>query len=72
MQTIMGFPLGVVRLINMLDEQEVIRNEALLLLQHLASDNGEIQKLLAFDGGFDKLFAIIRWVPLWLDMLYLQ
>lgn len=44
----------------MLEEQEVIRNEAVLLLQHLASGNPEIQKIMAFEGAFDRLFAIVR------------
>lgn len=34
--------------------------EALLLLIALTTSNADIQKLLAFEGAFDKLFAIVR------------
>jgi hypothetical protein len=54
--------MGVIRFIDMLAEQDVLRNEALLLLQHLSRGNPEIQKILAFQGGFDRIFSIIRWV----------
>jgi len=60
MQAILGSPLGVIRLMDLLNEQEVLRNEALLILQHLASTNAEIQKIIVFEGAFDRLFNIIR------------
>lgn len=34
--------------------------ESLLLIIALATSNADIQKLLAFEGAFDKLFAIVR------------
>ncbi|KAK4699134.1 intracellular protein transport protein USO1, partial [Phenoliferia sp. Uapishka_3] len=36
------------------------RAEALLLIIALTTSNADIQKLLAFEGAFDKLFAIVR------------
>ncbi len=38
---------------------EIIRNEALLVLPHLVHDNPDIQKLLAFEGAFDKLLDVV-------------
>ncbi|KAI5478541.1 hypothetical protein MNV49_004798 [Pseudohyphozyma bogoriensis] len=54
-------PGGVGRLVEALDDaREIIRNEALLLIIALTTSNADIQKLLAFEGAFDKLFAIVR------------
>jgi hypothetical protein len=60
LQAIMGSPLGIVRLMDMVAEREVIRNEALLLLIVLTRSSQDIQKIVAFEGGFERLFAIIR------------
>ena len=38
---------------------EIIRNEALLLLPHLVSGSPDIQKLIAFEGAFERLLDII-------------
>ncbi|ORY56205.1 p115 like vesicle tethering protein [Leucosporidium creatinivorum] len=54
-------PGGVGRLVETLDDsREIIRNESLLLIIALTTANADIQKLLAFEGAFDKLFAIVR------------
>lgn len=45
---------GVVRLMDMLTEREIIRNEALLLLVALTRANEEVQKIAAFEGAFDR------------------
>lgn len=34
--------------------------ESLLLIIALTTQNADIQKLLAFEGAFDKLFGIVR------------
>lgn len=47
-------------LITLDDQRELIRNEALLLVQALAHSNPDIQHLLAFEGVFDRLLAIIQ------------
>jgi hypothetical protein len=38
----------------------VLFAESLLLIISLTTANAEIQKLLAFEGAFDKLFSIVR------------
>lgn len=40
------------------DQRDVIRNEALLLLLELTQTNQEIQKIVAFEGAFEKLLGI--------------
>lgn len=37
---------------------EIVRNEALLLLPHLVHANADIQKLVAFEGAFEKLLDV--------------
>lgn len=38
---------------------EIVRNEALLLLPLLVSANADIQKLVAFEGAFEKLIDVV-------------
>jgi hypothetical protein len=57
---ILASPMGVVRLMDMMMDREVIRNEALLLLVALTRANEEVQKIAAFEGAFERLFNIIR------------
>ncbi|KAH6888760.1 p115 like vesicle tethering protein [Thelonectria olida] len=53
-------PLGISRLVSVLDDQrEAIRNEAITLLTYLTPTSLEIQKLVAFENAFDRLFSII-------------
>ena len=37
-----------------------VGTECLLLLISLASNNADIQKIVAFEGAFDKLFRIVE------------
>jgi len=54
-------PGGSGRLVEVLDDKrEIIRNEGLLLFISLLSTNAEIQKIVAFEGAFDRLFHIIN------------
>lgn len=54
-------PLGISRLVSILDDQrEAIRNEAITLLTYLTPTSVEIQKLVAFENAFDRVFAIIQ------------
>ncbi|CAF3711010.1 unnamed protein product [Adineta steineri] len=54
-------PMGVSKLVDLLqDEREVIRNDALLLLQILTQSNANIQKIVAFENGFERLFEILH------------
>ncbi|KAL4452662.1 hypothetical protein ABPG75_008324 [Micractinium tetrahymenae] len=59
-EAILGAPLGMTRLMDLLGEQEVLRNEALLLLTQLASGSADLQQIAVFEGAFDRLFGIIR------------
>lgn len=53
-------PMGVSKLMDLLaDSREVIRNDALLLLIQLTKGNANIQKIVAFENAFDRLFDVI-------------
>ncbi|KAJ8495910.1 hypothetical protein ONZ45_g12657 [Pleurotus djamor] len=41
------------------DKREIIRNESLSMIKALISQSADIQKVLAFEGAFEKLFAIV-------------
>ncbi|KIW84144.1 hypothetical protein Z517_03391 [Fonsecaea pedrosoi CBS 271.37] len=59
-EAIFSAPLGVSRITNILDDRrEAIRNEALVLLVALTPTSGEIQKVVAFENAFDRVFALI-------------
>lgn len=54
-------PMAVSKLMDLLiDSREVIRNDALLLLIQLTKGNANIQKIVAFENAFDRLFDVIR------------
>lgn len=53
-------PLGVSRLAAVLDDKrEAVRNEALLLLIALTPSSAELQKVVAFENAFDRIFALM-------------
>lgn len=59
-ESILVSPMGVSRLMDLLSEsREIIRNEALLLLTHLTKGNANIQKIVSFENGFERLLDII-------------
>jgi hypothetical protein len=58
-EAVLAAPQGVVRLMDLLGEAEVLRNEALLILRALAAASEEVQKIAAFQGAFDRLLAIV-------------
>jgi hypothetical protein len=54
-------PLGISRLVAILDDRrDVIRNEGLSLLTYLTPHSAELQKLVAFENAFDRIFNIIK------------
>lgn len=54
-------PLGISRLVAVLDDRrEAIRNEALTLLTYLTPTSTELQKRVAFEDAFDRIFNIIK------------
>ncbi|XP_022133800.1 golgin candidate 6 isoform X1 [Momordica charantia] len=59
-EAILSIPRGITRLMDMLMDREVIRNEALLLLTYLIREAEEIQKIVVFEGAFEKVFSIIK------------
>ncbi|CAA6673103.1 unnamed protein product [Spirodela intermedia] len=59
-EAILSVPRGITRLMDMLMDREVIRNEALLLLTYLTREAEEIQKIVVFEGIFEKIFSIIK------------
>uniref|UniRef100_A0A5S6Q149 Vesicle tethering protein Uso1/P115-like head domain-containing protein n=1 Tax=Trichuris muris TaxID=70415 RepID=A0A5S6Q149_TRIMR len=51
---------SIPKLVDLLqDVQEVIRNDAVLLLCELTDGNASIQKIVAFHSGFERLFNIV-------------
>ncbi|KAJ3995281.1 p115 like vesicle tethering protein [Lentinula boryana] len=54
-------PTGPASVISSLeDKREIVRNEAISMIQLLVSQSADIQKVLAFEGAFEKLFNVIR------------
>lgn len=53
-------PGGLGTILSVLDDsREILRNEVLLLLLNITEKNADVQKIIAFEGGFDRLFHII-------------
>ncbi|KAL8940424.1 MAG: hypothetical protein Q9216_002829 [Gyalolechia sp. 2 TL-2023] len=53
-------PVGVSRLVAVLDDKrEAVRSEGLLLLTALTLSSPELQKVVAYENAFDRIFAII-------------
>ncbi|KIW10422.1 hypothetical protein PV08_11386 [Exophiala spinifera] len=60
-EAIFAAPLGVSRITNVLDDRrEAVRNEALVLLVALTPTSAELQKVVAFENAFDRIFALIE------------
>ncbi|XVF57971.1 hypothetical protein PTKIN_Ptkin07bG0025200 [Pterospermum kingtungense] len=59
-EAILSIPRGITQLMDMLMDREVIRNEALQLLTYLTREAEEIQKIVVFEGAFEKIFSIIK------------
>ncbi|KAI6780303.1 Intracellular protein transport protein-like protein [Emericellopsis cladophorae] len=53
-------PSGIPRLVAALDDQrEAVRNEAVTLLIYLTHNSIDIQKLVAFENAFDRIFNVV-------------
>jgi hypothetical protein len=60
-ECIITAPLGISRLVATLDEKrEAIRNEGLSLLTFITPSSYELQKVVAFENTFDRIFVIIK------------
>ena len=54
-------PLGISNLVAVLDDRrDAVRNEGLSLLTYLTPNSPELQKMVAFENAFDRIFNIIR------------
>ncbi|KAF8469131.1 p115 like vesicle tethering protein [Kalaharituber pfeilii] len=54
-------PLGISRLAATFeDKRDAIRNEAILLLVHLTDGHPDVQKIVAFENAFERIFNIIE------------
>lgn len=54
-------PLGISRLVAVLDDKrDAIRNEGISLLVYLTPTSAELQKRVAFEDAFDRIFKIIE------------
>jgi hypothetical protein len=59
-ECVFSAPLGISRLVAIVDDRrEAIRNEAITLLTCLTPTSTEIQKLVAFESAFDRIFNVI-------------
>lgn len=63
-QVVQGYflkaPVGPTSFVAVLEEKrEIIRHEAIFVVQTLISQSPEIQKILAFEGAFERLFNIV-------------
>ncbi|XP_020295207.1 general vesicular transport factor p115 [Pseudomyrmex gracilis] len=60
-EMILVSPMGVSKLMDLLnDSREAIRNEVVMLLTQLTKGNANIQKIVAFENAFDRLFDVIQ------------
>lgn len=60
-EVLINIPLAISTIVSLLnDVNDPVRNEAILVLMALANNNFNIQKLVAFENTFDKLFEIIE------------
>lgn len=60
-EIVLANPLGISRMMDLLSNQrEIVRNEDLLLLIELTRGNTNIQKIVAFENAFERLFDIIK------------
>lgn len=59
-ECLLNTPTAVSTVVSLLhDVHDQVRNEAILLLMAVANDNFHVQKLVAFENTFDRLFDII-------------
>ncbi|KAM7206211.1 intracellular protein transport protein USO1 [Rhypophila sp. PSN 637] len=60
-ECILVAPMGIPRLVAVLDDvREAVRDEGISLLTDLTPASIDIQKLVAFEKGFERVFDIIR------------
>lgn len=58
---ILESPMAFSKLMDLLnDTREIIRNESIVFLKYLVKGNLNIQKIMAFENGFERLFEVIE------------
>jgi intracellular protein transport protein USO1 len=58
-ECILSAPLGTTRLVAALDDpRDAVQNASLVLLTDLSNASPELQKLIAFENAFDRLFVL--------------
>jgi hypothetical protein len=45
---------------DILNEAEALRNEGIILLRNMTRRPGEVMKVFAFEGAFDKVLGIVQ------------
>jgi hypothetical protein len=59
-ECILVSPMAISKLMDLLqDSREIIRNDTLIVLQNLTKSHSNIQKIVAFENGFERLLEII-------------
>lgn len=59
-ECVLTAPLGISRLVAVLDDpRDVVRNEGISVLIGLTPTSSELQKLVAFENAFDRIFNVI-------------
>ncbi|KAL8607337.1 hypothetical protein ACOMHN_039487 [Nucella lapillus] len=59
-ESLLVIPMAVSKLMDLLsDSREIIRNDALLLLNQLTKGHANIQKIVAFENAFERILDII-------------
>jgi len=60
-QQLLDSHIGVSRMMDILsDTREVLRNDALIMLFKVTKGNANLQKIVAFENAFDKLFEVME------------
>ena len=60
-EAVLSSPMGISKIMDLLSaKQEVIRNDAILLLSYLTRSNSQIQKIVAFESAFERLMLIMN------------
>lgn len=58
---ILASPMAFSKLMDLLnDTREIIRNESIVFLKYLVKGNLNIQKIMAFENGFERLFEVMH------------
>lgn len=57
-QVVVAESRRVCQLVALLEDEEVLRNETLLLLSAVAANNADLQQLMAFQGALERAWLV--------------